>query len=712
MTIVPMIDTESLRHESASRPSAGLADDVLHVDRLQAQVDALCALMSFGWYSTAADGTVLSINDQALAWLGRRREDIVGKAMPPDWLTPVSRDKLQAKITEAGDSSFDDVNIDLVSRDGFIRHVALSSRLIGGSGDEPASRRSVLIDVTEMLRSSEHQKIAAIAFESLAGICVMDGEGNVLQINKAFTTLTGYNSEDVKGNVLNFISSTGRDQPTYDVIRLSLKSRGSWEGEIRELRKDGRPFIGWLSISSIRQDEDTTSYYVCSFYDITENRTSQAETSRLASLDSLTQLPNRRNLQERLSSLLALGARPEHHGALLFIDLDNFKSLNDTRGHPAGDLLLIEVGRRLLHAVRQEDTVARMGGDEFVILLKDLGPSDTSAAYNANIVGRKILVELAEPYQIDEFDFICTASMGICIFVGGEKAADLLQQADLAMYQVKGAGKNNLCFFNPAMQAVVTARVRVEQDLVHALQDHQFELYYQPQVSLDGTILAAEALLRWQHPQRGLVMPGEFIPLAEELGTILPIGSWVLEKACAQIKAWEAEPSARHLRLAVNVSALQFRQPNFVSHLLKVIRDSGANLDRLMIELTESMTQDIFDIRAKIEMLRKAGVIFSLDDFGTGYSSLLVLTKLPLQQLKIAQTFVTDVLTDPSDAMIVRTAISMSQNLGLEVVAEGVETNAQRDFLVSKGCSIFQGYLFSEPVPLHEFEALLEKQLG
>ena len=678
---------------------------------LEAQVDALYELMPFGSYRTDADGTILSINDVALAWLSREREELVGKAIPDDWLTPESLERFKSQLIAAGDKDFNDCRLSLVGRNGVIRHVVLSEQLIGGAVGAAKSRRFVLMDVTESWRTIERQRIAALAFDTLVGICVTDGDGNVLQVNKAFTTLTGYGVEDFGGNLISFIRTRGLDRATYDVIWHSLKSRGNWEGDIQELRKNGRAFIGWLSVSSIRRADGSASYYVGSLYDITAARSSEAEISRLANYDSLTQLPNRRYLQEQLSRALTLSDRNGVHGALLYIDLDGFKSLNDTRGHTMGDLLLIEVGRRLVRGVRHEDIVARIGGDEFVIVLVGLGVSETHAAFKASQISRKILASLAEPYVLPGSEFSCTASIGVCLFGGRDTVADILKRADLAMYKVKDTGRNNLSFYNPEMQSVVTARADMEQGLRQAMLKQQFELHYQPQVGVNGQVLAAEALLRWRHPERGLITAVEFIVIAEELDTILAIGSWVLKTACAQLKAWESEPPTRHLSLSVNVSSRQFRQPDFVDEVLQVIQDSGANPARLMLELTESMTHDIGDTRSKMIRLREIGVSFSLDDFGTGYSSLSVLTSLPLKQLKIPQPFVAVMLTGSAEATLVSTIISMAQTLGLQVIAEGVETQAQRDFLVLKGCPLFQGYLFGRALSIEEFEQWLATSL-
>ncbi|WP_295412788.1 EAL domain-containing protein, partial [uncultured Thiodictyon sp.] len=388
-------------------------------------------------------------------------------------------------------------------------------------------------------------------------------------------------------------------------------------------------------------------------------------------------------------------------GALMFVDLDNFKVLNDTLGHSVGDLLLQQVAGRLLDCVRESDTVARLGGDEFVVMLEGLSERTEAAAAKAQGIGVKLLAALNEPYELAGYRCHSTASLGIALIADRHTPVeDLLKQADLAMYQAKAAGRNTLRFFNPDMQAALEARSALETQLRDGLRDGQFLLYYQAQVDGAGDLTGAEALVRWQHPQRGLVAPGEFIPLAEETGLILPLGRWVLESACAQLAAWAHQPPRAHLTLAVNVSARQFRDPGFVDQVRAALAASGADPHRLKLELTESLLlEDVTDTIAKMTALKSLGLGFSLDDFGTGYSSLSYLKRLPLDQLKIDQSFVRDALDNPNDAAIIRAILALAPNLNLTVIAEGVETPAQRAFLIASGCRAFQGYLFGRPGP-------------
>ena len=447
------------------------------------------------------------------------------------------------------------------------------------------------------------------------------------------------------------------------------------------------------------------------YHDVSALRQAAAEIELLAFHDSLTGLPNRRLLMDRLQQALASCARSGRRGALLFLDLDHFKTLNDTLGHEMGDLLLQQVAHRLCACVREEDTVARLGGDEFVVMLESLAERSTEAAALARQIGEKIMAQLNQPYQLAGQSYHNTSSIGASVFGAGPMvAADLLKQADIAMYQVKAHGRNALCFFDPQMQADISDRARMEADLLAALAGAQFVLHYQPQLALQGQVVGAEALLRWQHPLRGMVSPAEFIPLAEESDLIVSIGDWVLRTACQQLVAWQADARCRALHLSVNVSARQFRQPDFVEQVSSVLRESGASAHRLKLELTESLViHDVHDTIAKMRELKALGLQFSIDDFGTGYSSLAYLTRLPLYQLKIDQSFVHNIGLQHSDGVIVQTIIGMSRNLGLEVIAEGVETLAQQQFLALHGCTLYQGYLFGRPTPLADFEALLLK---
>jgi diguanylate cyclase (GGDEF)-like protein len=444
--------------------------------------------------------------------------------------------------------------------------------------------------------------------------------------------------------------------------------------------------------------------------DIARHRAAEDKIQHLAYYDLLTNLPNRRLLIDRLEHTLAVSARHERHGAVLFIDLDHFKTLNDTKGHNTGDLLLVEVAKRLQTCVREGDTLARLGGDEFVVIIDDLNQDSSQAAIQVEAFCSKIISAINQPYYLDGYLYHSSASIGISMFRNYEITVDeLLKRADIAMYQAKSAGRNTLSFYDPAMQATLEARANLESDLRLAIEESQFKLYYQMQVDHTGKIHGAEVLIRWHHPQKGLIPPLQFIPLAEETGLILSIGQWVMKTACAQIKIWEKDPIASHLQIAVNVSACQFHDPGFVKDVIDMLQSYAIQPDRLKLELTESLVLDnVEEAVIKMQTLREVGVRFSMDDFGTGFSSLSYLTKLPLDQLKIDQTFVRNICVNLRDAVVVQTIIGMANNLGIEVIAEGVELEEQRAFLEKHHCNFCQGYLFSKPLPIEEFEAKLK----
>jgi len=558
-------------------------------------------------------------------------------------------------------------------------------------------------------RNEQELRIAATAFETQEGIMVVRPDNRILRVNHAFTRITGYSAEEVIGLSSSLLRSDRHDSDFYKNIKQILDRDRCWQGEIWHRRKNGEVYPEWLSVTAVRNVGSEITHYVFTFSDITARKAAEDQIHQLAFYDPLTNLPNRRLLLDRLQHALASGLRSPTHGALLFIDLDNFKTLNDTQGHAVGDLLLIEVARRLQACVRVGDNVARLGGDEFVVMLENLSEDAEQAGVQATVAAEKIRDSLGQPYLLDDFEHHCSCSIGISMLDGDAGIDEVLKRADTAMYHAKSSGRNALRFFDPAMQAALEARASLEADLRYALQRQQFKLYFQPQLNAQYQIIGAEVLLRWIHPERGMVSPLDFIPLAEENGMILPIGQWVLETACAQLKVWEGNPLTSELQLAVNVSARQFYQPDFIDKVYKVLNRTAIEPYRLELELTESMVLNDIDASiAAMQVLKQMGVTFSMDDFGTGYSSLAYLTQLPLDQLKIDQAFVRNMTTKRSDAIIVQTIINMGNSLAMEVIAEGVETLEQRDLLAKQGCHAFQGYLFSKPVLLEQFEALLQ----
>jgi diguanylate cyclase (GGDEF)-like protein/PAS domain S-box-containing protein len=518
----------------------------------------------------------------------------------------------------------------------------------------------------------------------------------VIFVNDAFERLTGYKAEEILGRSPRLLQGPDTSRAELKRIGAALQKGEPVYGELINYGKEGQQYWLALTISPIADDSGRISHFVSIQRDITSGKLAEKQIEQLAFYDPLTQLPNRRLLLDRLRLALNAVKRSGRVGALLFIDLDNFKSLNDTLGHDKGDRLLEAVARRLEGCVRRSNTVARLGGDEFVIMIEDIAGDPVSAGTHAELVVRKILAGFTRRFELNGIEYHCTPSVGVALFDRHVSEVDeLLKQADLAMYHAKAMGRNTACFFDPAMQSAINARVALERELRAALHQHQFELHYQPQVDSGGAVVGYEALIRWRHPRNGLVYPQAFIPLAEETGLIRAIGRWVLQSACRQLANWSARPDRAHLTISVNVSAGQFGHAEFMQQVLAAIASTGADPYLLKLELTESvLVKNPDDTIAKMAGLKHHGIRFALDDFGTGYSSLSYLKRLPLNQIKIDQSFVRDVLVDANDAAIVRTILALGQILGLEVIAEGVEVEAQRDFLARHGCHGYQGYLF------------------
>ena len=565
---------------------------------------------------------------------------------------------------------------------------------------------AVVSDVTILKQAEEVQRIAATAFESSEAMMITDANTLILRVNQAFSELTGYSANDIVGQKPRILKSGRHDKSFYDAMWKSILDTGSWKGEIWDRHKSGNIFPCWETITAVKDEKGTITHYVATQTDITERKAAENEIGQLAFFDVLTGLPNRRLFMDRLRHTYATCLRTGRNGALMFIDLDNFKNLNDTLGHDKGDLLLQQVAQRLSSCVRKGDTVARLGGDEFMVILDTLSGVSEEASLQTEVVGDKILTALDQPYDLNGLPYRCTSSIGLTLFTDHECGIEeLLKRADIAMYQAKAAGRNTLRFFDEKIQAIVTAHATLDAEFRQGLLRNEFVLHFQAQVDDANHLTGVEALVRWRHPQRGILLPAEFIPLAEETGLILPLGQWVLETACMQLAAWGTQPGINHITIAVNVSAFQFRSPSYVEHVLKVIEETGANPHKLKLEITESLLlDDVEEVIKKMTTLKSHGVSFSLDDFGTGYSSLSYLQRLPLDQLKIDYSFVVNMLTDQNDATIASAIVALGQNLKLEVIAEGVETEAQRLFLADHNCKAYQGFLFSQPLPLQEFE--------
>lgn len=557
--------------------------------------------------------------------------------------------------------------------------------------------------IEDALRESE-MRYRLILQNSPTGILHFDSDLTILYCNNRLADILHTPREQLIGRDMKSV----KDQRILPALQAALKgAEGRYEGEyISSLTGT----CLWMSMicSPLRGPNGQDEGGIAIIEDITARKRSEEEIRHLAYFDPLTHLPNRRLLMDRLGHALVASKRSRNFGVLMILDLDHFKGLNDSQGHDVGDRLLIDAAKRISACVREEDTVGRLGGDEYVVMLEGLGVLERSTAAHAESIAEKIRATLSQPYELgcSEARYFGTTSIGLTLFRGENDTAEgVLKQADVALYQAKDAGRNAIRFFNPAMQSAIDSRTAMEGALRRGVERGEFRLYYQPQVSQTGRLIGAEALIRWLSPSQGVISPARFIPLAEESGMILPIGQWVLDTACAQLKVWEHDPRTRDLHLSVNVSARQFHQSDFVEQVRQCLLASGANPARLKLELTESVVLDKVDeVVSRMEHLDRLGVGFALDDFGTGYSSLSYLKRLPIEQVKIDQSFVRDVTEDTNDAAIVRAILAMSQSLGLQVIAEGVETRDQRDFLFENGCTAYQGYLYGKPMPIEEWE--------
>jgi diguanylate cyclase (GGDEF)-like protein/PAS domain S-box-containing protein len=650
---------------------------------------------------------LIYVNDAACAEFAVARAVALGSVLSsvaPGFLSQPMRAGLQAAMDDAKAATFEAQN----ESETFWYEIRCFPRPGGMSVyfrniTQAISARRTLEDAHGVLREQ-----AQLLDKAQEAIAVLDIQQRFLFWNKGAQILYGWTAEEVRGRAARDLFYS--DTLAFDNAVVKLLRDGEWVGELTQRRKDGATLIvesRWTLVTS----EDGMLRSVLSIStDISKRKAAESEIQYLAFYDQLTGLANRLLLHDRLKEALADATSHGKKGAFFLVDLDNFKRLNDTLGHDIGDMLLQQVAVRLKSCVSERDTVARVGGDEFIVLLQDLNEGDLETAAQAKIVGERIMAAFHQPYQVGNYEWSSTPSIGITLFDGSAAAVDdLLKRADLAMYRAKANGRNAMCFFDPEMQTFASSRVSLEADLRAAVLNRELQLLYQPQVDSIGNVMGAEALLRWHHPVRGLVSPSQFIPLAEETGLIVEIGHWVLEAACSQLVDWAKDAEMRELDLAVNVSVRQFLDPRFVNLVRSLLEQTGANPRRLKLEITESLIMENVDsIADKMTTLRADGVRFSLDDFGTGYSSLSQLKRLPFDQLKIDRSFVTDVVTNSRDASIVLAIIALGRSLGLMVIAEGVETEFQRDFLAQHGCHDYQGFLFSRPLTSAQFKHFYE----
>lgn len=564
---------------------------------------------------------------------------------------------------------------------------------------------SLVEDVTERLLVEQELRIAATAFSSQEGIMITDADQRILRVNEAFSHTTGYTQEELVGQKPAILSSGKHDEDFYRAMWQSITGKGSWHGELWNRRKNGEIFPQSLTVTAVRNSAGEITHFVGDFIDLTEIKEAEDEISRLSYYDPLTGLPNRQQFHVLLDRAVSSSAERQRIGALLMLDLDHFKTINDTLGHEAGDQLLVQVSNRLQKSVRAGDVVARYGGDEFILILAQLEREPDKAAATVQRISAMILAAVDDTYSVSGNDYYTTCSIGATLFDGvGAASSELLKQVEIALFQAKSVGRNTISFFDPEWQVAVNERALMVTEMREALKAHQFELYYQRQQDGEGNLTGAEALVRWNHPSKGVLAPGEFIPLAEESRLISALGAEVMEMGLQQLHSWQADARFKNISLSINLSVDQFYEADFADRLIARIDELQLNPKGLTLEFTESLLMNDLELaRRNIERLHKLGIRFAIDDFGTGYSSLSYLSELSVDQLKIDQSFVRNSGASSKDAAIVKTIIDMAGTMSMEVLAEGVETDEQRQFLMEQGCALYQGYLFGRPVPIDEF---------
>ncbi|WP_350648539.1 EAL domain-containing protein [Pseudomonas sp. HY13-MNA-CIBAN-0226] len=642
-----------------------------------------------GWQSTIA-------NPQQLTGIYSLMDRISKALNKPDRLA-LLRDQVQTQL----------FLFDCLRADG--RKVPIELRLVLVWDDQGAFEGVLGVgrDISQQRRAEKDLRMAATVFEhSTSAILITDPAGYIVQANEAFSRVSGYAVEQVLDQLPNMLTVDEQQDAHLRYVLKQLNEHSTWEGEVWLKRRNGEHYPAWVGITAVLDDEGDLASYVCFFSDISERKASEQRIHRLAYYDALTHLPNRTLFQDRLHTALQSAERQKGWVVLMFLDLDRFKPINDSLGHAAGDRMLKEMATRLLGCVDDDDTVARMGGDEFTLLLQPR--ANREMALNRAIhVAEQILGSLVKPFVLEGREFFVTASIGIALSPqDGNELSQLMKNADTAMYHAKERGKNNFQFYQADMNASALERLELESDLRHALEQDEFVLYYQPQFSGDGKRLTgAEALLRWRHPRRGLVPPGDFIPVLEELGLVVDVGDWVISEACRQLKSWH-QAKVRVPKVSVNISARQFSDGQLGTRIANILKETGLPPACLELELTESiLMREVSEAMQILDGLKNLGLSIAVDDFGTGYSSLNYLKQFPIDVLKIDRTFVDGLPSGEQDAQIARAIIAMAHSLNLAVIAEGVETQEQLDFLREHGCDEVQGYLFGRPMPASGFEA-------
>ncbi|NMG56176.1 putative bifunctional diguanylate cyclase/phosphodiesterase [Aromatoleum aromaticum] len=662
-----------------------------------------------GYMTLDEHGVILEINLTGARLLGQDRAQVIGMPLSgwvPNGAVAQLFHHLRRVLSEPG-RVFDHLPLHTsLVRESPIRHVRLESIAFTQYGSGRLCR-TALVDLSDRKREEDRLNLIAQVFErSTDAIMITDSLNRIVSVNRAFTTVTGYSADEVLGRNPKLLASGRHDRDFYREMWSAIERNGSWSGEISNRRKNGEIYNEWLTIHAVRNEAGSIENCIAIYAEITDQRAAASRIRFLAHYDPLTLLPNRALLQDRMHQGLAHAAREGTRAAVLFLDLDRFKTINDSLGHLVGDHLLQEVAKRLKASVREDDTVARRGGDEFIVML----PHVDSAEQAAHVAG-KIIEAMEQTIPVNGYVLNVSFSIGISVFPDDAMDPDtLIRNADIAMYRSKASGRNQFQFFTADMNAHALERLALENDLHRAVERGEFRLMFQPQFDGSGGIIGAEALLRWQHPQRGLVTPAEFIPVAEETGLIVPIGAWVLERACQQVGAWR-EAGLKKITVSVNISALQFSQKNLLELIRRLLAVSNIEPGTLELELTESvLMHDHVATSGLMSELKEMGVRMAIDDFGTGYSSLSYLRSFPISKLKIDQSFVRD-LSDGGDAGAITGAIiGLAKNLNMRVIAEGVETAQQASFLQAQCCDEFQGHFFSQPVSPEKFAELLRAE--